>query len=34
MPPPIKVDGCAVWDLVDIDQSFDALKDGNPWDEM
>jgi predicted DNA-binding transcriptional regulator AlpA len=33
MPSPIKIDGCVVWDIVDLDRSFDQLKQVNPWDE-
>lgn len=36
MPAPIRLDGCTIWDVRDLDVAFDALKDGhgrNPWDE-
>ena len=34
MPAGFKVDGCTIWDVRDLDEAFDALKDGiarNPW---
>lgn len=36
MPQPLKVDGCVIWDIRDLDAAFDALKDEdgrNEWDE-
>lgn len=36
MPKPFRVNGCVIWDIRDLDQAFDALKDGvvrNPWNE-
>jgi predicted DNA-binding transcriptional regulator AlpA len=36
MPPPIRLDGCAIWDIRDLDAAFDVLKDAhgrNVWDE-
>jgi len=35
MPQPLRVDGCVIWDVRDLDVAFDALKDSedrNPWD--
>jgi predicted DNA-binding transcriptional regulator AlpA len=35
MPKPLRVDGCVIWDVRDLDVAFDALKDSedrNPWD--
>lgn len=37
-PPPVKIGGRKVWDVRDLDDSFEALKDAdkqnvpNPWD--
>ncbi len=36
MPKPVKLDGCTIWDIRDLDDAFDALKDEdgrNEWDE-
>lgn len=36
MPQPLRLDGCAIWDIRDLDLAFDALKNGegrNEWDE-
>jgi predicted DNA-binding transcriptional regulator AlpA len=33
MPQPIKIDGCVIWDIVDLDRAFDTFKQSNPWDE-
>lgn len=35
MPKPIRIDGCTVWDLQELDAAFDRLRDRgepNPWD--
>jgi predicted DNA-binding transcriptional regulator AlpA len=34
MPQPIRIDGCVVWDIVDLDRSFEALKERNPFDDI
>ncbi len=37
MPKPIKIDGRVVWDINDLNDAFDNLKDeppNNPWDEV
>lgn len=36
MPQPVKLDGCAIWDVRDLDLAFDALKDvasRNEWND-
>lgn len=36
MPKPFRVDSCVLWDVRDLDDAIDALKNGdglNPWDE-
>jgi len=36
MPKPLKLDGCTIWDVRDLDAAFDALKDEegrNEWDD-
>ena len=36
MPKPIKIDGRVVWDIKELDDAFEELKDerpSNPWDE-
>lgn len=38
MPPPKQIDGRKVWDILELDQAFDALPSAvkqqfNPWDE-
>ena len=36
MPAGFKVDGCTIWDVRDLDQAFEALKDApsrNEWDD-
>jgi hypothetical protein len=37
MPRPIAIDGVTVWDLVQLDQAFEALAGSgekvNPWDQ-
>ena len=36
MPKPIKIDGRVVWDIKELDDAFENLKDepsNNPWDE-
>jgi predicted DNA-binding transcriptional regulator AlpA len=35
MPKPVRIDGCVIWDVRDLDLAFEALKDvegRNPWD--
>jgi predicted DNA-binding transcriptional regulator AlpA len=36
MPVPVRIDGCVVWDVRQLDVAFDALigddADANPWD--
>jgi predicted DNA-binding transcriptional regulator AlpA len=36
MPHPLRIDGCVVWDVQQLDLAFDALRDqndrANPWD--
>lgn len=39
MPPPKRIDGRKVWDILELDEAFDALPsagdpDCNPWDEV
>ena len=38
MPPPIKLDGCTVWDMRQLDRAFDVLaqetEDANPWSQV
>ncbi len=36
MPEPARVGGCVIWDKIQLDDAFDALKaepTDNPWDE-
>jgi predicted DNA-binding transcriptional regulator AlpA len=37
MPQPIRINGRVVWDIKDLDDAFERLKeepDANSWDEM
>ena len=34
MPQPIRIDGCVIWDIVDLDRAFDAFKQRNPLDDI
>ena len=38
MPAPIKLDGCTVWDMRQLDRAFDVLaeetEDANPWSQV
>jgi predicted DNA-binding transcriptional regulator AlpA len=37
MPKPIKIDGRVVWDIKDVNDAFENLKDeppSNPWDDV
>ena len=37
MPKPIHINSRTVWDVRDLDDAFDALKDeppSNPWDDL
>ncbi len=38
MPQAIKIDGCAVWDIRQLDRAFDMLaeeaEDTNPWSQV
>ena len=38
MPPPIKLDGCTVWDMRQLDRAFDVLaeetEDANQWSQV
>lgn len=29
MPPPLRIDKCVLWDVRDLDEAFDALRDGD-----
>ena len=35
MPKPVRIDGCVIWDLRQLDLAFDVLREPdqvNPWD--
>jgi len=35
MPKPVRIDGCVIWDLRQLDLAFDVLGEPdqvNPWD--
>jgi predicted DNA-binding transcriptional regulator AlpA len=38
MPQAIKIDGCTVWDIRQLDRAFDVLaeeaEDANPWSQV
>jgi predicted DNA-binding transcriptional regulator AlpA len=38
MPQPIKIDGCTVWDIRQLDRAIDVLaeaaEDANPWSQV
>jgi predicted DNA-binding transcriptional regulator AlpA len=37
MPKPIRIDGRVVWDIKELDDAFENLKDespNNPWDDI
>ena len=37
MPKPFRIDGRVLWDILDLDEAINRLKEvvaGNPWDRI
>jgi predicted DNA-binding transcriptional regulator AlpA len=36
MPKPFRIDGCTLWDIRELDDAIDALRDDDPdpWDDL